>query len=168
MYQSFFRTLVSVFFALALLTPTLASDEMHAHPIELGDLTISNPWTRAMPPTAVAGGGFVTITNKSTQDDRLVSAQSNVAGAVELHEMSVIDDVMRMQSLPDGLLVPAGETIELKPGGLHIMFIGVETPFVQGEMIAVTLTFETAGSIQVMLPVAQVGSSTPPMDHAHH
>ncbi|MCB1517931.1 MAG: copper chaperone PCu(A)C [Hyphomicrobiaceae bacterium] len=137
-------------------------------PIMLGDLELTNAFTRAMPPNAPAGGGFVTITNHGTTDDRLVSASSNVGGVVEIHEMKIVDDVMKMQSLPDGLVIPAGQTVELKPGGYHIMFINVDKPFAEGEMVPVTLTFENAGSVDLMLPVAPLGAMAMPGMNMNH
>ena len=148
--------------ALALFAaPAMAQMTMPAS-ITLGDLELTNAFTRAMPPNAPAGGGFVTITNHGTTDDRLVSATSNVGGVVEIHEMTMVDNVMQMHSLPDGLVIPAGQTVELKPGGYHIMFIGVDKPFAEGEMVPVTLTFEHAGSVDLMLPVAPLGATSMP------
>lgn len=162
-------------FATVFLPLTIADDDLQVHDNTnmtqhkmVGDLVISNPWTRAMPSVATTGGGFVTITNTGQMDDRFISAQSSVGDVAEIHEMSVTDDVMRMQSLPNGLVIPAGQTIEFKPGSYHIMFFGVQSPFTQGDLVPVTLNFQNAGDIDLMLPVAQMGSSTPPMDHASH
>jgi copper(I)-binding protein len=146
------------------LTATLLPGAAFAEDMMLGDLTLSGAFTRAMAPTAKVGGGFITITNNGQEDDRLISASSPAAPVVQLHEMAVVDDVMKMRELPDGIEIPAGETVTLKPGGLHIMFMQVPTPFEEGSEVPVTLTFEKAGSVDVMLHVGALGASTP-MNH---
>lgn len=119
----------------------------------LGDLTLSGAFSRATLPNAPVAAGFVTIVNAGPQDDRLLSATSDVAGATQIHEMANVDDVMRMRPLPDGVPVPAGATVSLAPGGTHLMFMDLRQPLVEGEMVDVTLTFETAGTIIVPLAV---------------
>ena len=136
---------------------------MAADIVVLGDISLSGHWTRAMLPGQKAGGGFVTIANTGSQDDRLVAVSTPGVKRAEIHEMSVVDDVMKMRPLADGLVLPAGETVELKPGGYHMMFMGVEQPFKEGGMVPVVLTFEKAGEIEIMLPVMAAGSKS--MDH---
>lgn len=121
--------------------------------VKLGDLELTGGFARAMLPGQPVGGGFITIKNAGSSDDRLVSVQSSVAGDVELHEMAVVNDVMKMRKLADGIPVPAGQTVELKPGGLHMMFMAVKEPFVEGGKVTATLTFEKAGTVDVVLPV---------------
>lgn len=137
--------------------------DMKTDMVMIGDIHLSGHWTRAMLPGQKVGGGFVTITNKGTGQDRLVSVSTPVAGRAEIHEMSMVDDVMKMQPLADGLPVPAGETVELKPGGYHLMFMAVEQPFKEGGMVPVVLTFEKAGDVELMLPVMPAGTKA--MDH---
>ncbi|ADZ71724.1 copper chaperone PCu(A)C [Polymorphum gilvum] len=132
----------------------------------LGDLVIKDPWTRATPPNAMAGGGFLTITNTGGADDTLVSAASPVAGRVELHEMAVVDGVMKMREMQGGIPVPAGQTVALEPGGLHVMFMDLKEPLTEGGMAAVTLTFEKAGSVDIEMPIAKIGAKG--MDQGGH
>ena len=142
---------------------------MMGTPIILGDLELSSFFTRAMPPRAISGGGFVTIANSGDVDDRLVSASSTVSEHVELHIMRMDGEVMKMESQPDGFVIPAGETVELKPGGKHIMFIGVQTPFAEGENVKVMLHFEHAGMVELMLhaiPIGASGMEHGSMDHS--
>lgn len=124
--------------------------------VTAGDLELTAGFTKAMLPGQPVGGGFITITNKGGEADRLVSATSAQAGEVQLHEMAMEGDVMKMRQLNDGIAIPAGETVELKPGGLHLMFFKVAEPFKEGATVNVTLTFEKAGAIDVVLPVASV------------
>lgn len=120
---------------------------------KIGDLAISAGYTRAMLSGQPVGGGFLTIVNAGTADDRLIAADSPVAGEVQLHEMAMENNVMKMRALKNGIPVPAGKTVELKPGGLHLMFMQVKTPFKDGDKVAVTLKFEKAGTVSLMLPV---------------
>ncbi len=153
--------------SLELVAAEAAVDEhaghMMAAPAEvaLGDLTITGGFSRATLPNAPVGGGFVTITNKGAIDDRLVAVTSPVAGEVQLHEMAMEGDVMKMRELPDGIPVPAGETVSLQPGGLHMMFMQLTGPLVEGTSFPVTLTFEKAGSVTVELSVASSGAQAP-------
>lgn len=132
---------------------TVDPDAAQGHSYELGTLSLQNPFSRATLPNAPVAGGFMTIVNGGDQDDRLVGAESAVAGRVELHEMAMEGDVMTMRQLADGLVLPAHQTVELKPGGYHIMFFDLKQPFVQGETVPVTLRFENAGEIAVELSV---------------
>jgi uncharacterized protein YcnI/copper(I)-binding protein len=127
--------------------------EMSADSATVGDLEITGAFSRETLPNQPSGGGFLTVTNKGSEDDVLVAASSSVSGRVEIHEMKMEGEVMRMRELAGGLPVPAGETVELKPGGYHIMFMDLNQPFVQGEAIDVTLTFEKAGDVAVKLMV---------------
>lgn len=119
----------------------------------VGDLTISHPFSRATLPNAPVAGGFFTVTNNGAEDDRLIGASSDVAGHLEVHEMAMEGDIMRMRELKDGLPIPAGETVELKPGGYHVMFMDLKQPLVQGEIVMVTLVFEKAGEIEIPLAI---------------
>ncbi len=132
-----------------------------AHDYRLGTLEISHPWTRATPPTAQAGGGFLTITNKGTAADRLLAARSTVSDRVEVHEMKMDGNVMRMRELEKGLEIPAGATVMLKPGGYHIMFMGLKAPFAKDARVPVTLVFEKAGSLDIVLDVEALGAGAP-------
>lgn len=122
-------------------------------PWTMGTLTVTNPFARATLPNAPVGGGFLTVTNSGTADDVLQSASSDAAGHMELHEMSMQGDVMRMRPMSDGLPIPAGETVALKPGGYHLMFMDLQHPLVEGGTVAVTLTFRDAGELVVPLTI---------------
>jgi len=129
----------------------------HADTVHAGDLAISAAWTRAMLPGQPAGGGYLTIANGGAVADRLTAAESPAAGKVEIHTMSVVNDVMTMRPVEGGLEIPAGGTVELKPGGLHVMFMQVTEPFREGGTVPVTLVFEKAGRVEVPFPVRPAG-----------
>ncbi|WP_417685220.1 copper chaperone PCu(A)C [Roseibium sp.] len=137
---------------------SLVASSSFASDVAKGDITVSKTWTRATPPKAMAGGGFAEITNSGSEDDRLVAASSPAAGRVELHEMAVNDGVMKMRQLENGIEVPAGQTVALQPGGLHIMFMALNGPFKEGETVPVTLTFEKAGEVEIDLKVEKIGA----------
>ena len=127
----------------------------------IDDIKITGGFTRATLPNAPVGAGYLTITNMGDADDRLVSARSDVAGSTQIHEMRMEGDVMKMTELPDGLVIPAGGTISLAPGGYHLMFMDLKQAFTEGESVSVTLTFEKAGSVEVELPVGSINADEP-------
>ncbi len=135
--------------------------------VTVGDLEISGAFARATLPNAPVGGGYLTIVNHGNADDRLVSASSPVAGKTEVHEMKMEGDVMRMNELPDGLAIPAGETVSLTPGGLHIMFKDLAQPLVEGTRVPITLNFEKAGTVELELSVEGIAAKEPDA-HMHH
>lgn len=145
--HAFVRAAVAA--ALFVVTPAFA----HDCTTRLGSLEISAPFTRATLPNAPVGGGFLVIENTGTEGDRLVSATSPVAGDTQIHEMRMDGDVMRMRELADGIDIPAGGTVTLAPGGYHLMFMQLNQPFVEGQTVPVTLTFENTGSVELQLPV---------------
>ncbi|MDS9470009.1 copper chaperone PCu(A)C [Paracoccus sp. MBLB3053] len=149
---------------------TALADHTHgaAEAQVLGDLAISDGFTRAMLPNAPVAGGFLSIANNGTQDDRLISASSDRAGEVQIHEMAMQGHVMKMRELPDGLAIPAGQTVELKPGGYHLMFLQVKTPFAEDESVPVTLVFEKAGSTEIELPVGPADAKAAAHGHGGH
>lgn len=128
-----------------------------------GSLRISQPWARATAPGAASGGGFLSIDNKGPAD-RLVSASAGVANTVELHTMSMDGNVMRMAKLERGIEVPAGGKVELKPGSLHIMFIGLKAPLKEGDSFPLTLKFEKAGELSVNVKIGALGAAAPAGD----
>ncbi|MDP1751237.1 MAG: copper chaperone PCu(A)C [Reyranella sp.] len=152
-------------YALATLLATTAIPglalPLAARDYKVGALEISQPWTRATPPTAPTGGGFLTVTNKGTTPDRLVAVRSPASDKVEVHEMKMDGNVMRMREVEKGLEIPAGATVTLKPGGFHIMFMGLKAPFAKDTKVPLTLVFEKAGSLDVELAVEAMGASAP-------
>ncbi|WP_330629446.1 copper chaperone PCu(A)C [Thioclava sp. FTW29] len=120
---------------------------------QIGAITLSGGFARATLPNQPVGGGYVALTNTGTSDDRLIAAQSPVAGEVQLHEMAMKDGVMVMRQLENGIALPAGKTVTLQPGGYHLMFMQLKEALVQDSTVQVTLTFEQAGTVTVDLPV---------------
>ena len=121
-------------------------------PVVVGHLEISQGWIRATLPGQPAAGGFLVIDNKGKEADRLLSISTPLTPSAQIHEMKMDGDVMKMAELADGLEIPAGSKVELKPGGFHFMFMGLEHQVKEGEIVKVTLTFEKAGAVDVELP----------------
>ena len=147
---------------LAILVAALASGGAFAHDYQLKTLHIEHPFTRATPPGAKVAGAFMAIANQGKDPDRLIKVASPAAGLVQIHEMAVDGGVMKMRAV-QGVDLKPGATTELRPGGFHVMLEGLKQPLKQGERIPLTLTFEKAGSIEVMVDVEAMGAAS----HAH-
>lgn len=145
---------------------TLFASAALAHNYKVGSLSIVHPWSRETAVGQKVGGGFMTIINNGNDEDRLLSGASPVAAEVQLHTMTMDGGIMRMRQVEGGIAVPAKGTLELKPGGYHIMFIGLKRPLKQGERVPVTLRFQHAGKVAVQFAVQPVGS-TGPMEASH-
>ena len=136
-------------------------------------ITVSEAWSRATPGGVDLAGGYLKITNTGKDADRLTGGNFDRAKKVEVHTMTTEDGVMKMRHLADGLEIPAGGTVELKPSGLHLMLLGLSAGLKAGESIQGTLTFEKAGAIGVTLSVAPLGADAAPAGkaddaHQHH
>jgi copper(I)-binding protein len=137
-----------------------------AHEFKLGDIEIDHPWSRATPPGAQVAGGYLTIVNNGGVPDRLVSVTSDISAKAEVHEMGVKDGVMTMRPVEGGVAIPAGGKVELKPGGYHLMLMGLKRPVKEGESFPATLTFEKAGSVAIEFQVEAIGAGgAMEMDH---
>lgn len=138
-----------------------------ADTVTVGGLTIAAPWARATPGGAKVAGGFVRITNNGKESDKLVGGSADIAGVFEVHEMTMADGVMKMRPVAGGLEIKPGQTIELKPGGYHVMFMDIKAPFKEGEKVKATLQFEKAGRVEVLFRVGGVGEGAG-MQHKGH
>jgi copper(I)-binding protein len=136
-----------------------------AEDVTVGSLHIIAPWARATPKGASVGGGYMKISNTGNAPDRLVSGASDVASRFEIHEMTMDDGVMKMRPVANGLEIKPGQTVELKPGGYHVMFVGLKVAFERGQQVKATLQFEKAGKVDVEFTVAGLGA-TSGGDHA--
>jgi copper(I)-binding protein len=122
--------------------------------LSLAQVQVTDPYARAASPMAISGAAFMAVTNTGDSDDRLVGVASDIADRVELHtHIQNADGVMRMVELEDGIPLPAGETVLLERGGLHVMLLGLRQPLAHGDEITVTLEFETAAPLTVTVPV---------------
>jgi copper(I)-binding protein len=139
------RTLATAAFALLPALPAAAQ------------VTVTDPWIRGTVPQQMATGAFMQL--KSAQDAKLVEARSPVAGVVEIHEMKLENNVMRMRAVP-ALELPAGRMVELKPGGYHVMLMDLKQQMKEGEVVPVTLVVESAGKRETIEVRATVRAPT--------
>jgi copper(I)-binding protein len=139
----------------------LLSQPSHAGDASKGNLVITTAWSRATPAGAKVAGGYLTIENRGTAPERLKAASSTAAAKTEIHEMAVKDGVMTMRQLADGLVIAPGTSVQLAPGGGHLMLVGLNAPLHQGDRVPVTLSFEQAGDVKVSLDVQALGAQAP-------
>ena len=137
-----------------------ATTAAFAHEFKVGDIKIGHPYARATV-ASQPGGAFLKLENAGA-DDRLLSAQTERASRAELHTMAMEGNVMRMRQV-DAIDVPSGKTVELKPGGLHLMLFGLKAPLKSGDKFPLTLRFEKAGEVTVTVNVEAAGA-----DHSMH
>ena len=147
----------------------LSSTTLFAQTVEVKD-----SWARATVPGQKATGAFMKLTAKD--GTKLVSASSPVAGVTEVHEMKMEGDVMKMRAIP-GLELPAGKTVELKPGGYHVMLMDLKSTLQKETTIPLTLVFKDAKGVETkteltvpvaMTPPGAKAADMPAMDHSKH
>jgi len=148
------------------LVPALASAHEYSH----GKVRIDHPWSRPTPPGTPMGVGYLAIVNNSMKDITLTAAETPRAGHVSIHESLMKDGVMRMQALKDGLKIPAGDMVELKPHGYHLMLEQLKEPLKAGERIPLNLYFDGVETMKVELLVEPLDKdmSAQPMNHSGH
>jgi copper(I)-binding protein len=154
-----------ILLAIALL---LSAGNAVAGDYSIGSIQVGNPWTRATPKGSAVAGAYMTISNKGTVSDRLVGGSSPIAGQFEVHSMVMEQGVAKMRPVEGGLEVKPGETVELKPGGFHVMLTGLKQPLEKGQKVKGTLEFEKAGKVDIEYAVEAVGAPSAPMSGHNH
>jgi copper(I)-binding protein len=132
---------------------------INAQEAKVGNIKIEGAYTRSTVPGQKAAGGFMKIFDQGAAD-QLISASSPIADEVQLHTMTMEDNVMKMRQVK-AIDIPANGSVELKPGGLHIMFMGIKEPLAAGGSIPVKLKFAKAGEVEVKLPVNAMSGQAP-------
>ncbi len=132
------------------------------------DIAVTDAWIRVPPAGAPVAGGYLTLRNGTTQDDRLVALRTSVADHVEIHEMRMEGEVMKMRELADGVPLPAGQEVRLEPGGLHLMLMQPVAELQTLTTAEVTLVFEHAGERSVAFRVGAATGEAAPHSHAEH
>jgi periplasmic copper chaperone A len=144
-------------FALSQLAATVAQ----ATDYNVGSIQITAPWARATPKGATSGAAYMTITNNGKTPDKVTCVSSDASAECQIHTMTMDNGVMMMRPVEGGLEIKPGETVALKPSGLHVMLVNLKHPLEQGKTIKATLKFDTAGSIDVDYPIAAIGAAAP-------
>ena len=164
------RLITTALAAAALLSAVITAN---AHDYEVVNVEIGHPWSRATLPNAPVAGGYMTITNTGTAADRLIGGATPAAADVQIHEMTMDGDVMKMRQIEGGLEIPAGETVTLAPGGFHLMLTKPVKRLMEGDRVPLTLRFEKAGTVEVELVVDKPNArgpegAAPEGEHAGH
>ena len=150
--------------ALAGLALGLAALFADAHQFKLGAITIGHPYARATAAGQPIGSGYLSFANAGPAD-KLVAISADVSKSVELHTMTMEGDVMRMRQV-DAIELAPGQTVELKPGGYHVMFVGLKAPLKAGDKFPAKLKFEKAGEVEVTFNV-EAPAAAGAAEHKH-
>ncbi len=142
-------------------TSAFTSPAAAADGYDVGSIHISRPWSRATPKGAAAGAGYMTVTNNGTAPDKVSCVADDASAQCQIHTMTMEGGVMKMRPVEGGLEIKPGETVSLKPGGNHMMFLSLKRALEQGGTVKATLKFEHAGSIEVEYPVLAIGAPAP-------
>jgi hypothetical protein len=147
----------SLFFAAFCLFASPAAAQSYT----AGTIEISNPWMRATPKGADVAGGYMTLTNKGTEADRLMGGSIEGVKRFEIHSMAMEGGVAKMRPVEGGLEIKPGQSVTLTPSSFHVMLIGLKQPFQQGQHVKGTLTFQKAGKVDVEFNVQPIGAAGP-------
>jgi copper(I)-binding protein len=150
-------------FGTAVLLGGIAAAETYS----AGGLEIGSPWARATPKGAKVSAGYLTITNKGKEPERLIGGSAAVASRFEVHATVTENGVGQMRQV-NSLEIKPGETVEFRPGGMHVMFMGLKQPLQAGQSVKGTLVFEKAGTVAVEFAVQPPGAAAPAGSHKHH
>jgi periplasmic copper chaperone A len=127
-----------------------------------GLVTVSGAYARATPPGARAAGAYLTLTNTGNETDTLTGATSEAAHDIQIHQMSMNDGVMEMAQVEGGLSILPGSNVVLEPMGFHLMLMGMEQPFVEGQCIEMVLHFDKGGDMPIQLNIGGFAQDAPP------
>jgi copper(I)-binding protein len=147
-----FRT-TSILAVAALALPLVLPIHALSHDFKVGSLELMHPWSAKAPAVAPVLGAYLTIVNTGMQSDRLVGGTTTVAERLEIHKSTIVDGIARMRPAKEGIEIPAGATLNLQPGGAHIMLVNPKQRLAEGEKFKATLEFEKAGSVEVQFVV---------------
>ncbi len=143
------------------------SSSVWASSFNVADITIENPWSRATVKGIPNGVAYFALHNNGSEDDKLLSVSAQVSDRAELHTHEKDGDVMRMRQV-EYIKVPAGEMVELKPSGLHVMLLELIEPLKEGDSFPLTLVFERSGEVKIDVVVHSMGKSRSDNDHKMH
>jgi periplasmic copper chaperone A len=145
----------------ALSLAALPTGRAAAADYHVGSLQITQPWARATPQGADSGAAYMTVTNTGSRAERLSCVSSDAAGKCQIHQMTMQGSVMKMRPVVGGLAIKPGETVTFKPGGYHVMLVGLKAPLQQGKTVEATLKVDNGGTVQVEFPIAAIGAPAP-------
>ena len=132
----------------------LAVSPAHSGSAKKAGIVIEQAWARPSLGSAPNSAAFMSITNKGKADDVLIAARANIAGKVELHQSIMEGNIMRMRRVKGGLRLGAGKSLKLKPGGYHVMLMGLSGKLVDGTSFPMTLVFQHAGDVEITVAIS--------------
>jgi periplasmic copper chaperone A len=145
----------------ALAAAQISATPVQAADYDVGSIHITAPWARATPKGALSGAAYVTIVNKGTVPDSVTCVSSDVSAECQIHTMTMDNGAMKMRPVEGGLEIKPGETVTLKPAGLHVMLMDLKHPLEPGKMVKATFQFDKAGTVKVEFPVVAIGAAAP-------
>lgn len=158
----------ATFIGLAVLAASTALAAKKGGPWKLGDIIVEQAWARLAPGGAGTGSVYLTVHNKSGQDDLLLAVDISLAELTAIYSTTVKDGVASMDPLPMGVNLPSHGEVVMRPGSLHIMMTGVSKDTKVGDLLPVTMVFRDAGSLDLKVPVVPLGAGDPAEQHVKH
>jgi copper(I)-binding protein len=137
-------------------------------PWKLDDVTVEQAWARITPGGSRTGAIYLTIHNKSPNDDLLLAVDSSAAQTTAVHESRIVDGVASMEPLPVGIPMPSHGEVVMRPGGIHIMLTGLSRELAVGNAVPVKMVFQEAGSLEFEVPILPFGAGDPTVKHSGH
>jgi periplasmic copper chaperone A len=116
------------------------------------DIQVIQAWARPTPPTAQVGAVYFSVKNSGAREDELVAVSSSAAASVEIHQTQTVKGMMQMRQVAS-VSCPAGATLKIEPGGLHVMLLGLKQPLLDGSKMDLTLRFRDAGVLSIQVPI---------------
>lgn len=151
----------------ALLSPAFAGEKTSG-PWKLGDISVEQAWARVTPGGARTGAVYLTIHNKSAEEDLLLVVDSAAAQTTAVHESKIEDGIAKMVPVPGGLNLPSHGEVVMQPGGIHIMMTGLSGALEPGSTLPVRMIFRDAGALDFEVPVLPLGAGDPAAEHNGH
>jgi copper(I)-binding protein len=158
---------IVVAFLVAFSHSALATEKASG-PWKLGDIVVEQAWARVTPGGAKTGAIYLTLHNKSANDDLLLAVDSAAAQTTALHESKVEGDIAKMVPVPGGLNLPSHSEVVMQPGGMHIMMTGLSGALVPGSVLPVQMIFRDAGVLDFEVPILPLGAGNPETVHSGH
>ena len=166
-FKSSLAAVLMVLFAVAA-SHTASANSKTGGPWKLGEVVVEQAWARVTPGGSKTGAIYLTIHNKSANDDLLLAVDSSAAKTTAVHESRIVDGVATMEPLPVGLPMPSHGEVVMRPGATHIMLTGLSDTLKVGEMLPVTMVFQEAGSLDFEVPILPFNADDPAVKHSGH